>query len=170
MIPILHTEKLTLRAPNWDDFDAYAEFRASKRSRTVGGPFTRADSFAQLSAILGHWHLRGFGRWMVADRVTDEPLGIVGLYLPEDWPEPEIAWSVFDHAEGRGVAYEAAVASRRYAYETLGWPTVASLVDPVNTRSVTLAKRMGCTLDGTHHHPEYGTLNIWRHHGPEDVA
>lgn len=170
MIPVLHTEKLTLRAPRWDDFEAYAAFRGSDRAALLGGPFTRAQAFNQLAEIIGHWGLRGYGRWMVADRETDQPLGIVGLYYPESWPEPEIAWSVFEAAEGRGVAYDAALAARDYAYDTLGWTTAISLIDPVNTRSVALARRMGCTDGETYEHEEYGLMHIWRHPGPEDLA
>lgn len=170
MIPTLHTDRLALRAPRWDDFDAYAAFRASPRTATVGGPFSRSEAFTQLCAILGHWSLRGYGRWMVAERATDAPVGIVGLYYPEGWPEPELAWSVFDAAEGRGYAHEAALASRIYAYDTLGWSTLISAVDPANTRSVALAKRLGCAQEAPFEHEVYGALHIWRHPAPEVTA
>lgn len=167
MIPILHTERLTMRAPRWDDFEAYAAFCASPRTVHLGGPFPRCDAFHKLAAVLGHWHLRGFGRWMVADAKTDEPLGIVGLYYPEGWPEPELAWSLFDAAEGRGVAFEAAIAARDYAYDTLGWTTLFSAIEPKNTRSVALARRLGCTQSGSFYHEIYGDLHQWRHPAPE---
>ncbi|MEJ6404005.1 GNAT family N-acetyltransferase [Yoonia sp. 2307UL14-13] len=170
MIPVLHTEHLTMRAPRWDDFEAYAAFRGSDRAKLLGGPFTRAQAFNQLAEIIGHWTLRGYGRWMVADHKTDEPLGIVGLYYPEDWPEPEIAWSVFENAEGRGVAYEAALAARDYAYNTLGWTTAISLIEPANERSVALGRRMGCTDGETYQHETLGLMHIWRHPSPEDLA
>ncbi len=166
MIPTLQTERLTLRAPRWDDFDDYAAFRSSDRAKMLGGPFTRSQAFEQLSSIIGHWHLRGFGRWMVADKNSDQPLGIVGLYYPEDWPEPEIAWSVFAEGEGRGIAFEAALASRNFAYETCGWTTAISLIDPANTRSVALAQRLQCTDGETYNHPTFGTMHIWRHPAP----
>lgn len=169
-IPTLTTDTLTLRAPRMDDLRAYAEFAASPRTEIIGGPFNEAQAFDQLGEILGHWQLRGFGRWMVADKTTDEPLGVVGLFHPADWPEPEVAWKVFDAAEGRGVAHEAAVAARGYAYDTLGWHRVVSCISPYNDRSIALAKRMGCTREEDFAHPEYGPLQVWRHLGPEDVA
>lgn len=104
---------------------------------------------------------------MVTDGDTGEALGVVGVLYPEGWPEPEIAWSVFDAAEGRGVAYEAAMAARQYVYDTLGWPSIISCVAPENTRSVALAKRMGCNPEGTFEHDPYGTLHIWRHPGAQ---
>ncbi len=169
-IPTLRTERLVLRAPKMADFETYAAFGQSPRTAGVGGPFERSAAFGKLCAIAGHWQLRGFGRWLVADAKTDAALGIAGLFFPEDWPEPEIAWTVFDGAEGRGIAYEAACAARAYAYDTLGWSTVVSLTMPDNVRSIALAKRMGARHDGDYHHPVYGPLNIWRHLAPAEVA
>lgn len=169
-IPVIETARLRLRAPEARDFDAYADFRGSDRARLLGGPYTRAQAFDQLCAIIGHWQLRGFGRWIVADRATDAPLGIVGLLHPEDWPEPEIAWSVFAPAEGRGIAEEAARAARAHAYGTLGWSTAISFVDPANHRSVALARRLGCTEDAPIDHPTRGPMHVWRHPAPEALS
>ena len=169
-IPVIETARLRLRAPEARDFEAYAAFRASDRARLLGGPYTRGQAFDQICSIIGHWHMRGFGRWMVADRVTDAPLGIVGLFYPEDWPEPEIAWSVFEVAEGQGIAEEAARAARAHAYDTLGWTTAISLIDPANTRSVALAQRLGCKDGETFEHAALGTLHIWRHPSPEALS
>jgi ribosomal-protein-alanine N-acetyltransferase len=166
-IPTLSTERLVLRAPLPSDFDAYADFRASERARMLGGPFTRIQSFDQLAGIIGHWQLRGFGRWIVADGSTDAPLGIVGLFYPEGWPEPEIAWSVFGTSEGRGIAFEAATAARDYAYRVLGWSTVISLINPGNHRSIALARRLGAAPEGVYAHAVHGDLDIYRHPAPE---
>lgn len=169
-IPVYVTERLRLRAPRMDDFEAYHAFCASDRAVGVGGPFPdRGAAFERLAECLGHWRLRGYGRWLVADRDSDAPLGVVGLMYPEDWPEPEIAWTVFTGAEGRGIAHEAAVFTRRYAYEVLGWDTVISCTVPTNARSQALAKRMGARFERDYSHPTIGTLNVWRHLGPEAV-
>lgn len=162
-IPTIETERLRLRAPQPADFEAYAAFRASERTRILGGPNDRAEAFHMFCGLVGHWHIRGYGRWIVADRATDAALGVIGLYFPADWPEPEIGWSLFDHAEGRGIAQEAAIASRSYAYDVLGWTRVVSLIVPHNTRSAALARRMACTHDGQFAHPDYGRMDVWRH-------
>jgi RimJ/RimL family protein N-acetyltransferase len=169
-IPTVETANLRLRAPKAADFPAYAAFRGSERARILGGPYAADVAFEQMAALVGHWQVRGFGRWMVADKVTDTPLGVVGPFHPLDWPEPEISWSVFDGAEGRGVAFEAASAARAFAFGTLGWTTAISMIDPANTRSVRLAERLGARPDGVFAHPEYGTMTIWRHPAPGGTA
>ena len=82
---------------------------------------------------------------------------------------PEIAWSLFDGAEGKGYAAEAAIAARSYAYDVLGWATVASLIVPTNTRSLAVATRVQARRDGTYDHPQLGPLEIWRHLPPESA-
>jgi ribosomal-protein-alanine N-acetyltransferase len=166
-IPTLETERLILRAPDPSDFEAYAVFNASEQTKGVGGPYSRQQAFTRICTLVGHWQMRGFGRWMIADRETNAPLGVSGLYFPEDWPEPEIAWTVFAEAEGKGIAFEAATRARQYAYETMGWTTVISCVMADNTRSLALAERMGCTYEGVFTHEEFGELGIWRHPGPD---
>lgn len=166
-IPTLTTERLVLRAPGPEDFEAFAAFYASERSTIVGGPMDRAETWRRLAWLIGHWALRGYGRWAVAARDTSETMGIVGLNCPEDWPEPEIAWTVFDAAEGRGIAHEAAMAARGHAYRTLGWRTAVSLIAPDNARSQALARRLGARPDGEWAHPRSGPLGVWRHPAPE---
>ena len=169
-IPTLNTKRLTMRAPKWSDFGAYAAFRGSDRAAILGGPFTRAEAFDQLSAIIGHWVLRGYGRWTVVEKSTDRPIGIVGLYYPEDWPEPEIAWSLFDGAEGKGYAQEAAEEARRFAYEVLGWDTAISLISEENERSLNLAERLGAKFEKNVQHPIYGKMPVYRHPSPEELG
>jgi len=167
-IPTLETDRLRLRAPTMADFPAFAAFRADPvRTLGIGGPAGVGGAFEKFGELIGHWSLMGFGRFLVADKATDETLGVVGPYCPPDWPEPEIAWSVFANAEGKGIAYEAALAARNYAYTTLGWTTAISLITAGNTRSSALAERMGCTREADYMHEDIGVMECWRHPHPE---
>ena len=167
MIPVIETDRLRLRAPREADFGAHAACGASGRSRIVGGPYSRSASFLRFCALPGHWSIRGYGRSMIADRATDAPPGVVGPFFPEDWPEPELASTVFAEAEGRGVAFEAAQAARPFACDALGWTTAVSCVAPDNARSIALARRMGCVEDGRFVHPDGFELIVYRHPAPE---
>lgn len=170
MIPVLSTERLTLRGPRLSDFDAYAAMRAEARMTSIGGPQTRAEAWHHMTGVAGQWALRGYGRWIVTETGDDRLLGLVGLFHPDDWPEPEIGWTLVAPAEGRGIAAEAALAARRYAYGTLGWRTVVSMIAPGNVRSEALARRLGCRPDGTFHRAPDQVATIWRHPAPEEPA
>ncbi len=165
-VPRLETDRLRFRPPSLDDFEAEAEFYASKRSAPIGGPLPREEVWRKLAAGVGHWFLRGYGRWAIDDKETGAYCGQVGLWFPEGWPEPEIGWHLMEHVEGRGLALEAAVAVRSYAYASLGWSTAISLISPGNERSIALATRLGAWFETIYAHPSYGDLEVHRHPGP----
>ncbi|WP_375688454.1 GNAT family N-acetyltransferase [Pseudooceanicola sp. LIPI14-2-Ac024] len=169
-IPTLHTERLTLRGPDARDIEPMRAFYASDRSIFVGGPLTAELAWRQLGCEIGHWTLRGYGRWMVDVTETGQTVGNVGLWNPEGWPEPEIGWDLFDGSEGKGYATEAALAARSYAYDVLGWTTAISLVKPANQASAKVAARMGAYLDTEFTHERWGEMQIWRHPAPADIA
>ncbi len=168
-IPRLETERLILREYRQSDFDDFADFYATPRSRFIGGPLPRELAWRGLAAHLGHWALRGYGFWAVEDKASGTFCGHVGLWFPEGWPEPEVGWVMMSHAEGRGLALEAAIASRHYAYHALHWPTAISMIDPDNTRSLRLAARMGCRHESNFTHVRLGEMQVWRHPLPDDL-
>lgn len=169
LIPTIETQRLSLRAPKSDDFPAIAAFYGSDRSQYVGGPKSPAESWRMLGLEIGHWSLRGYGRWAVEEKATGTFCGLVGLWNPEGWPEAEIGWDLMNGLEGKGFATEAARAARAYAYDTLGWTTVISLIAPDNQRSAALAKRMGASHERDFHHEMFGPMQIWRHASPEQL-
>ncbi|MEM7632575.1 MAG: GNAT family N-acetyltransferase [Pseudomonadota bacterium] len=166
VIPTLTTKRLVLRAPAPRDFDVFAAFYASDASKFVGGPMNEEDSWRYLAQVIGHWTMRGYGRWMVTQKGDDTAIGIVGLHNPHGWPEPEVGWYIWD-GNGKGYASEAGRAARDYAYDTLGWTTVMSMIKPGNDASVRVATAMGAMRDADWTHPNAGPLMVYRHPGPE---
>mgnify|MGYP001604089664 CR=1 FL=1 len=169
-IPRLRTPRLLLREYRQSDFDAFAAFHETPRSHFIGGPLTREMAWRGLAAHLGHWALRGYGFWAVEEAASGRFCGHVGLWYPEGWPAPEIGWVMMAEAEGRGIAHEAALAARRHAYRVLGWPGAISAIAPANLRSIRLAQRLGCRLDGVFAHSRLGEMQIWRHPAPREIA
>lgn len=169
--PRLETERLILRVPQASDFEPEAAFLTSERAAGIGGPFPRSQAFRSFAGLVGHWGLRGFGFFALEEKATGRYMGRVGGWFPEPWPEPEIGWSVVAAAEGKGYAHEAALAARRWCYDTLGWTTAISLVAADNRRSQALARRLGCVKEGVWTHPVDGwDADIWRHPAPEALA
>ncbi|WP_353473761.1 GNAT family N-acetyltransferase [Salipiger sp. H15] len=146
-IPVIETERLVLRAPRFEDLDAMCAFYAEPRSRFVGGPVDRSHVWRTLLRGAGHWQIRGYGIWHVIDRDSGEMCGFTGPLNHIEWPEPELAYSIFTQFEGRGYAYEAASAARAAAARHFGLTRLISLVDPGNDRSRALALRLGARFE-----------------------
>ena len=165
--PTLHTERLTLRPLSEDDFPKMAEFYSSNRSKFVGGPLRPEQTWRTLASEIGHWTLRGYGRFGVDETATGEFVGMVGPWNPLGWPEAELGWDLMNGCEGRGFASEAAIGARNYAYKTLGWTTAISLVADGNDGSAGVAKRVGAIWESIYNHPKFGDMNVYRHPNPE---
>ena len=160
--PTLTTDRLILRAPGPQDVPAFAAFYASDAARFVGGPMTEAETWRYLYQGLGHWAMRGYGRWIVTLRDDDTAIGLVGLHHPLDWPEAEVGWCIWS-GNGKGYACEAARAARSHAYDTLGWTTVVSMIALGNDASVRVATALGAAREGDFVHPIYGAMAVYRH-------
>lgn len=170
-IPLIETERLLLRGPVAGDFEPLALFFADEaRSSGFGGPLPRDQAWRWFASNLGHWHLLGYGFWTVEIRESGAIIGIVGLWNPEGWPEPELGWVMFEGSEGKGYAYEAAVAARAFAYENLGMTTLTSNIVPGNIRSEALAARLGAVYERTYTNVSMGTDQLFRHPGPEALG
>lgn len=169
--PVLETERLILRAPQASDFPVLAPFVMSDRAKYIGGGADKdiGHAWRILAILSGHWHLRGFGIFVLEDKSSGLPIGSAGPWYPEGWPEKELSWTVWTpEAEGKGYAYEAMLELRRHAWNDLGWSTAVSYIDPENTRSIALAKRLGCVLDPAAAGPKPDEpVHVYRHPTPE---
>lgn len=70
----------------------------------------------------------------------------VGLWFPNDWPEPEIKWALVRRFWGQGFAIEAAKAVQCVAVEHFGRPPI-SLISARNAPSIKFAENVGATLE-----------------------
>jgi RimJ/RimL family protein N-acetyltransferase len=167
----LQTERLILRRPEPGDYGAFRTFMTSDRSKGLDGPKPIGDVWRAYAAELGHWEMLGYGMWAVTVRGDNDAVALVGPWTPEDWPETEIGWMVFDpKVEGTGVAYEAAKAAIAHAFDALNWRTAVSYIDPDNVRSIALAQKLGAKLDVSAATPKsYGDCLVYRHPDPEGL-
>ncbi|MEM7490580.1 MAG: GNAT family N-acetyltransferase [Pseudomonadota bacterium] len=165
-IPTLSTKHLTLRAARVEDFDAYADFLGSDAAAMVDGPMTRREAWRRFIGLPGHWALRGYGWWILDDGAG--PVGTCGIHFPPTHPEPELGWMLFPAAQGKGFATEAAHAARNWWYGR-GETRLASNIHFDNAPSIAVARRLGCTTDGTPlaHYP---VGSAWIHPGPDEAA
>ncbi|MDJ0824686.1 MAG: GNAT family N-acetyltransferase [Rhodobacter sp.] len=171
--PVLETDRLRLRAPDAQDWPLWNAFAQSDRAEHIGGPYTLRTAWRGFAHVVGMWVLRGYGSFVITAKDDDTALGMAGPWHPADWPEQEIGWTIWaPENEGKGIAFEAAQAARRFAYDRLGWTTAVSYIDAPNTRSIALAERLGATRDPNAEAPNNGSdteVLVYRHPAPEAV-
>jgi len=150
-IPILETERLWLRAPAMDDLPAFSAFLASDRARHTGGPESdRGTVTRAFGHLAGLWLLRGYSCFVAERKDTPGGIGFFGLWYPQDWPEPELSWSIWAAgAEGRGLAAEAMRAVIPWSFRRSGLATAISVIDASNHASRRLAERLGARIDAS---------------------
>ncbi len=140
--PILQTARLTLRLPAARDIDAYAAFFADAAApHFYGGPLRRDQAHGVLCRDLGHWHLRGFGKFVI--EAEGAVLGGCGINHPDGWPGHELTWWLLPAARGRGVAAEASRAVLAWARDTLGREVVETHFRDGNTAARRLTESLG---------------------------
>lgn len=140
-IPVVKTDRLTLRAPRIDDFDALVDIM-TKRWPPEGHTYSREDVWYELSHMCSTWVMRGHGWWAVDQ---DDLVGFTGVGFEPGDREHELGYMVTASAEGKGIAFEAASAVKDWAKGKV--PSLVSYIHPSNQRSVALAKRLGATRD-----------------------
>ena len=113
----------------------------------------RDDAEAWIERQRARYDADGHGMWIVADVKTGAPIGQVGLLMQtvEGFPSPrypEIGYLLHHPFWKRGLATEAAMAVRAYAFDLMCYDEVISLVRPVNLPSQAVARRVGMTVRG----------------------
>jgi [ribosomal protein S5]-alanine N-acetyltransferase len=146
-IPQIETDRLILRGPVAADYPVYREFFADpEASAFYGGPLDADRAWRVLATDLGHWQLRGFGRWSVIERNSGQMVGGCGLWWPEGYPRSELTWWIVPAARRLGFAREASLAAIRFGYEVLGWDLVETHMNDENLAARALAERLGGTI------------------------
>ncbi len=164
-IPTLETERLRLRAPVFDDWPDYLAFLASPRAQFMGGPHTPDTAWSYFCNDVAQWQLFGHGALMLEDKKDGAVLGQVALCKGPLFPELELGWFLYERAEGHGYAIEAAAAMLAWGFATRDEQSFVSYIDPENSRSISLAERLGASLDETAQRPHPATL-VYRHPRP----
>jgi RimJ/RimL family protein N-acetyltransferase len=142
-LPTFRTPRLTVRPRTITDLDAcLAMDRDPEVTRFVSGPWANPLAHrAFVESRMRHPYPPGMGYWSIIG-----PEGFVGwiLLTPLDLhgPEIEIGWRLMRAAWGRGYATEAARPVLDHALHALGLSKVVADIDPANTASVSVARKL----------------------------
>ena len=143
----IETERLILRLPKREDFDAYAETYADAvTTRHLGGALSRSAAWRKFLQGPGAWVIQGFAMFSVIEKSSGDWVGSIGPWRPEGWPGNEIGWILHRKAWGKGYATEAATAGADWAFANLGWTDIIHCIDPDNVASQNVACRLGSRI------------------------
>jgi [ribosomal protein S5]-alanine N-acetyltransferase len=112
-------------------------------------PPSQADVRASLADKREHWDRRGFGLWLMRDRVTGDPVGRGGLQYTDaiGGYAVEAAWAIVPELWGRGLATELAHASVHVAFDSLGLGELIAITLPDNIASRRVMEKSGFVYD-----------------------
>jgi RimJ/RimL family protein N-acetyltransferase len=141
----LETKRLILRMfrddKDWQELHKYYSDEDCTKY-TTGRLLTESESWRAVASMIGHWHLRGYGPYAIEAKSSGKILGLVGLWYPNDWPEPEIKWGLIRQYWGQGFASEAARSVQKMASKYIPEISPISLIHSKNDMSINLAIAM----------------------------
>ena len=164
----LESERLYLRQfeeADWRDLHLYYSDEEAV-TFTQGRALSEGETWRVMCSMIGHWQIRGYGPYALEEKGSSRVLGTVGLWYPNDWPEPEIKWGLARDCWGRGFASEAARQVLTSVAAHLPDFRPISMIHDDNSTSIALALALGAQRErsieyedephGIYRHRRYG--------------
>lgn len=169
---MLTTPRLLLRRWTEADFEPFAAMNADPRVMEYfsSSVLSRERSEAFFLAIQEHFDRYGFGFWAIERRGQPGLIGFTGLshvtFEAPFTPAVEIGWRIAAEHWGNGFAPEAAMASLRFAFESLGLDQVIAFTAVDNRKSRRVMEKIGMLRDpaGDFDHPRVEPGHPLRRH------
>jgi GrpB-like predicted nucleotidyltransferase (UPF0157 family)/GNAT superfamily N-acetyltransferase len=145
---LIKTKHLIIRELTIGDMDALSVLLGNKEVMhfSLAGPLSREQTKDYFEKrILSNNTQNGLGLWAVVYSENQQLIGCVGLMFQSIDGEDhvELGYRLDREYWGKGLASEAACAISQYAFEQLHLDQIISVIDPLNTRSVGVAGRIG---------------------------
>lgn len=145
---ILETPRLIISEFTLFDHDELAKILANEEVMrfSVSGPMNKEQTEIFLhTRIIDHYEKYGYGLWALILKETEKLIGFAGLIKQQIDREQkiELGYRLDPNYWGQGLATEAGKAICKYAFHELKLKELISIIDPLNTRSLNVASRIG---------------------------
>ncbi|MDB5129573.1 GNAT family N-acetyltransferase [Mucilaginibacter sp.] len=139
-----------LNTPAWKQFisDRNIDSREDAVNYILNGPLASYNKY-------------GYGAWLVTLKDTQQPIGMCGFFKRDYLDKPDLGFAFLPGFEGRGLAYEASVASLAHIRESYDLDGLYATTTADNIRSQRLLERCGFTPTGLVTTPEAETLLLY---------
>lgn len=146
---ILETDRCLVRETTVKDVDAFYELYADKEITEYMEPlFEDRDEEMEYakSYIKNVYEFYGFGMWTVVEKNLGKVIGRAGVSYREGYELPELGFMIGKAFWRCGYAYEVCYAIANYMYENYDMEELLIFIEPQNTPSISLAKKLGAIL------------------------
>jgi RimJ/RimL family protein N-acetyltransferase len=150
-VPVVETERLTLRAHRPEDFEACAQLWADPEVTwyITGQALTGEEVWSRLLRYVGHWYWLRFGYWAVEEKSSGLFIGEAGFadykreIIPAISGTPELGCVLASSAHGKGYATEALQAIVAWGDRHFENARTVCIVSPDNRLSLRVAEKCG---------------------------
>ncbi len=142
---ILETPRLLLRKKVVEDAPFFFELNSDPlvTQYTGDGPFENLKAAENIvEYVIGQYSTNGYGRWMVIEKSTNEPIGWCGLKYHHDTKETDIGYRLMQKFWGKGYATESAQACIDYGFKQFNLNHVIGNAMKENTASINVFKKL----------------------------
>lgn len=145
---IIETPRLLLRKKIVEDAPFFFDLNSGPlvTQYTGDGAFKNIQEAEEIvKYVIGQYKKNGYGRWMVLNKETNEPLGWCGLKYHEDTKETDLGYRFMQKYWNKGYATEAAIACIDYGFNVLKLDRIYGQAMRDNTASIQVLKKTGMT-------------------------
>lgn len=146
---ILETGRCLVRETTTEDVDSFYElYKDEEITRYMEPLFEDRDEEIEYtkSYIKNVYEFYGFGMWTIVEKNTGKVIGRAGVSYREGFEHPELGFMIGKNFQRQGYAYEVCSAIVDYMYENYEMEEILIFIEPQNTPSIFLAKKLGATL------------------------
>jgi ribosomal-protein-alanine N-acetyltransferase len=156
--PVLETERLRLEIPGPEHAKAMAAYLSENRDHLEPWSPPQPDAIytvpfweTRLASFVDDFHAERAARFVLVPR--DEPVVIAGAINYSQifrgaFQACYLGYGIGKRFEGRGLMYEALVATNAFVFETLRLHRIMANYVPTNERSAALLRRLGFAVEG----------------------
>lgn len=150
---ILETKRCVVRELELADLDAlFALYEQPHMTDYMEPLYDREQEERYQHAYIENMYaFYGYGMWLVIEKSGQKVIGRAGLEnrTLHGKAELELGYAIATDHQNQGYATEVCEAILQYATEHLGEQQIHCLIEPGNTRSIHLAKKLGFACKGT---------------------
>lgn len=148
---IITTKRLILRPVTLADFPASHQLLSDPEVMrfSLNGPYSEQKSREFIQLCIQRTANKQPRLLAVIDRTTDLFIGFCGFYSQtiNGVDEIELGYRLLKSEWGKGLASEAALAMKNYAFNELGLTRLISIIEKANIGSIRVAEKTGLTLE-----------------------